>query len=220
MKLAIRNTRAYFEKYALCVLEDYNPQKYQGLAILDKPDLQDPNGVVGVEVTTADPLKELWAAAKFDKRRGTESKQKQKAIEEELKASGVTCSKGGLIFQNPDYNNTSVLNCIREKLERLNHIEDGERHYKPFPHYELFISVTSLDHPQKEVFNLEQLLDQMQSSFEHRFEIVFLFFHVGKMYVFDLERHSTSIVTISDEQYARYKRSATEYVNSVDAMIE
>lgn len=51
----------YWECYAKIVLEELFPEKFCDLRLADKPDLQDRNGYVGIEVTRAENPKQLEA---------------------------------------------------------------------------------------------------------------------------------------------------------------
>lgn len=46
---------SYEECYAKIILETLFPERYNNLAIADKPDLRDPSDTVGIEVTSATP---------------------------------------------------------------------------------------------------------------------------------------------------------------------
>ena len=51
----------YWECYAKIVLEELFPEKFCDLRLADKPDLQDRNGYVGIEVTRAENPRQLEA---------------------------------------------------------------------------------------------------------------------------------------------------------------
>lgn len=222
MKLDIpdhQNT-IYFEKYSLCVLQDFSPDKYQRLILSDKPDLHDINGIYGVEVSMVDSINELKTADLYDKYVLEVDENRRINLEEKIRNHGASIlSYGseviGLSYDVQLVDCTNIISCVHNKVEKLNKYNAGARLYKEFPHYELFISLTSHDEPRQDIRKLINEIHQIQESYAYKYDTIYLFTQFGNLFILDMNKKDLIIKDITNEQYAAYKSDAMNYVNSL-----
>ncbi len=131
----------YYECYAKVILEDLFADRYGKLIISDKPDLQNENLNIAVEVTSAVPREHREAVELWCKSQYADPKQKEKNIER-MKQLNVEYTEGIQFWNSETISDTQIegypieefIKSYCSKLRKLN-----ERKYKKFACYDLFV---------------------------------------------------------------------------------
>lgn len=131
----------YNECYAKIILEDLLPDRYSNLKIADKPDLQNEDLSIGIEVTSAIPTDhreavKLWYMMPYydlNKQSKSKERMKQLGVEYEggLQSWPTKCYSNSQIEENPVID---FLKCVEIKIKKLN-----GSNYKDFNQYDLFV---------------------------------------------------------------------------------
>lgn len=116
----------YEECYAKILLENLFYDQYQNLVILDKPDLQDINKKVGIEVTDCTPRKKQELIANWQKAYFGDAEKKKKYIER-MKQLGIEYTGGVQFWGSETYANDincspikEFLNAVEKKVKKIN----------------------------------------------------------------------------------------------------
>lgn len=177
----------YWECYAKIVLEELFPEKFCNLLLADKPDLQDSNGYVGIEVTRAENPKQLEAESiysnlpyKDENQRACDIKRIEKigAKVHEFFMMGI---KGTDSFER-------INAAISAKCKTI-----SKGGYEPFEEYHLFVfsSIYAVDYMLKE--ELECLIAEDIDKFYRVIYVLvpggmYCFYLITKEYrVFDID---------------------------------
>jgi len=121
-----------YECYAKIVLEEMFPETFHGLVISDKPDLQNKQLNIGVEVTSSEEPEQrktemLYAKLPEQDRKGTER------IEKQIEKCGAKIDGGFLIYSFKRDNSDQKRDYFKQIYEVL------EKKMKKFGGYETFI---------------------------------------------------------------------------------
>lgn len=122
----------YHECYAKIVLEELFPDQFTNLVLSDKPDLQDTQSNIGIEVTIAENSKTLEAENLYSKLPYVDEYIKIKNIER-IKQCGATYENG--ILSSSGNDDFRLINqAINKKIKKLQEAE-----YHVLDEYQLFV---------------------------------------------------------------------------------
>jgi len=166
---------------AQIVLKNLSPDRYAGLELADKPDLQDIERDIGVEVVRAIAKDEGEIEGWLGKYPFFKGKEKEIADKIFSRYGGKFLDGEYRIFCWPVRadNFDLVLSVLGEKLKKLN--EGG---YVEIKHNELFVDSSILADRNMLVEALQTMLDR-QAGFDIKFERVFVCVP-SWLYIFDL----------------------------------
>lgn len=200
----------YYECYAKVILEDLFADRYGVLDILDKPDLQNNEKDIGIEVTSADSPErreavKLWYTMPYV------SKEKQKSNKERMEQLGMEYQGGLQVWPTVSYSDSEIegypieyfLKAVNKKIKKLN----GEG-YKSFTSYDLFVY--------SEIYVSKSLLLQVKEKLkvmnaaDKKFTKIYLCAQ-EKFISFDMQVGTFNIDYIDDNQYG-YAIKAREMV--------
>lgn len=123
----------YYECYAKIVLEDLFPSFFNELLLKDKPDLQDTQTQIGIEVTIAETPETMEVERLYSTLHDVDDVTQSRNIER-MDQCGATY-KSGILFGPNGLDNFSLINdAIDRKVEKL---QKGG--YDKFSEYHLFI---------------------------------------------------------------------------------
>jgi len=173
---------AYFEYTALIVLVELFPEKYGELIRKDKPDLQDADKSLGVEVTRAiegnyGEIEGLTSEAFY----GNEA-YKAKATRQ-IEKLGGSFDEFGMLWPTGHDNFDAIYREFDRKLQKLN-----SGNYAQICHNELFIhsDIYAIDSMLKQAL---KLMIEKQRDFSIKFELIYVFVP-GAIYILDLRNES------------------------------
>ncbi|MGB4658282.1 MAG: hypothetical protein WBI07_03765 [Mobilitalea sp.] len=200
----------YYESYAKVVLEEMFPNQFADLAIIDKPDLQNKNLDIGIEVTSSKNPKQQEAEALYVKW-SYEDNENKKKIERQIEKCGARLNNGILSGIPGHVNFNRIYYEIKNKTEKL-----GK--YKTFGKQYLFIfSDLYATSDMREKALEEMKLIQNLSS--HKFDEIYILVP-GAIYVFDFKNSITfERIIDSNMQYLQAYR-AREMVTQGEKLAE
>ena len=166
-----------WECYAKIVLEDLLSDEFSNLILADKPDLQDINGVVGIEVTRAENPAQIEAESLYSGLRDKNEDQRQHDIER-IEQLGAKVYGGFMMGIGGPVSFDRVNTAIAKKCEKLS--KGGYQHFNEY-HLFLFSSVFAVDFMLKEEF--QYLLRNDIGKF---YPIIYILVP-GGMYYFNLK---------------------------------
>ena len=147
----------YEECFAKIILEHLFPQRYIDLKIEDRPDLQDLEHQIGVEVTSAVPPEDreassLWTSTVYM----DDGPQKKRNIDR-LAQLGVHYTGGVQVWPSKSYQTDSLENSpywaliqsFSDKIQKLN-----QGHYAKLNQYDLFVHSELFIWPGEETLQL------------------------------------------------------------------
>lgn len=123
-----------WEVYAHLVLQYINPDIYANLQYQDKPDLQDTDSDLGVEVTQAIARENIEAEALYAKLLNEREKKTQKRHIERIEMLGAEVFDWGLFGPKGTNDFNLIMTAFEDKTSKLN-----SGNYKHFNHNHLFI---------------------------------------------------------------------------------
>jgi len=109
----------YHECYAKIILEKMFPETFCDLVILDKPDLQNNQLNIGVEITSSGNYKQREAQALYEKWHEQDTKGKEK-IEKQIKKCGAKLNKGILEGISDNDNFERIYKVLENKMKKFN----------------------------------------------------------------------------------------------------
>lgn len=171
----------YYECYAKIVLEEMLPETFHDLVISDKPDLQNNQLSIGIEVTSSENTKQREVDSLYSKWPDQDKKGKEK-IEKQIEKCGAKID-GCFLCGISDHDNfESIYEALKNKMKRF----DG---YEPFNKQYLFVFSTILATPAMRKDALKEIHNICTSSNK---KIEGIFIHVpGEIYVFNLADNIT-----------------------------
>ncbi len=188
----------YYECYAKVVLEEMFPNQFSDLAILDKPDLQNENFSVGIEVTSSINPKQQEAEALYVKWSYEDNGNKKKQ-ERQIEKCGARLNNGILCGISGHDNFNRIYVELKNKIGKL-------FQYKTFDKQFLFIFsdiYATSDMRKKALEEMKFICNLLSNKFDEIFILV-----PGAIYVFDLIKNITCEVEIdSNMQYLQACRA-------------
>lgn len=192
----------YWECYAKIVLEELLPEKFTNLMLADKPDLQDNDGCVGVEVTRAENPKQIEAESLYSTLHYKNEKKKVHDIDriEKLGARVHDCFMIG-ITSNDSFGLINL--AIDSKCKTL--LKGG---YKEFDEYHLFLfsPIHAVD------YMLQEELQYLIAENIGKFYSVIYVLVPGGMYCFDVTTNEYKVFDIDSNMQHRQATKARQMV--------
>ena len=167
----------YWECYAKIVLEDLLPNEFCNLTLADKPDLQDANGAVGIEVTRAENPKQIESESLYSGLYYKPENQRARDIER-IEQLGAKLYFGFMAGVKGTDSFDLINNAINAKCKTLS--KGGYRDFKEY-HLFLFSSIYVVDDMLKE--ELQYLIANDIGKF---YRVIYILVP-GGMYCFDLK---------------------------------
>ena len=166
----------YWECYAKIVLEELFPEKFCDLRLVDKPDLQDRNGYVGIEVTRAENPKQLEAESIYSNLPYKDENQRACDIKR-IEKTGAKVHDGFMMGIKGTDSFKRINDTINTKCKTL-----SKGGYKAFDEYHLFMfsSLYAVDYMFQE--ELEYLIAE---NIGKLYRMIYVLVP-GGMYCFDL----------------------------------
>lgn len=192
----------YWECYAKIVLEELFPEKFCDLRLADKPDLQDNDGCVGVEVTIANNPKQLEAESLYSTLYYKSEKQKAYDIER-IEKLGAKVHDGFMM----GIKGTDSFERINATVDRkCKTIAKGG--YKAFEGYHLFVfsSICAVDYMLQE--ELRYLITENIGKF---YRVIYVLVP-GGMYCFDLIKKGYTVFDIDSNMQHKQATKARQMV--------
>lgn len=199
-----RTPLRYDECYAKIVLEKVISKSYEKLIIKDKPDLQFPDGSVGIEVTQALDPEQLQAERLYSKIERSLVRNEEAAKKQITKCGAEY--KDGVLQGKPG---TDSFKLILEALEKkLKTINKGE--YDKFNEYVLFLLS---DIYSDETMRQEALNFMIEKSSEYKIKFNQIIVLVPEsLYIFKLKRQDCQVINVSSENLFKMSCLAWEMV--------
>ena len=203
------------ECYAKLVLEQVLPSRFYQLDILDKPDLQNINADVGVEVTTAlseSDMEKDHLFSQLEQKRGTEA-QRERSKERIRQLGGIYRDEGVMASWVKYMDLTRFLSALEDKLAKLN--AGG---YREFDNQ--FVFITDINMIKSDEMNeIWAEIAKRQEAFSKRFDSVFLYLYGGRLIEFDMKTGDVQCYVIPNVKYMAEKAyrisKGIELINAV-----
>lgn len=192
----------YYECYAKIVLENLFPSFFSELLLKDKPDLQDIQNQIGIEVTIAETSETMEAQRLYSTLHNVDTATQSRNIEC-MKQCGATCKDGILFGPNGSDDFTLVNHTIDAKAEKL---QKGR--YDKFDEYHLFIFSS--------IFAFEPMLKDEINYLERRriadyFKKIYIAIP-GKLLCFDLIKNIDEVFDIDIYRQFDWAKRACQMV--------
>lgn len=182
----------YMECYAKIVLEQVLSRSFEKLAVLDKPDLQFPDGSIGIEVTQAVDSDQLRAESLYTGINYGLVRNEDRA-KKEIKKCGCEYQDGILRGKPGSDSFELILGAVEAKLETIN--KGG---YATFREYDLFIlsGISSNEKMRQEALeSMVKLSEEYKIIFDKIMVLV-----PGSFYIFNLKQQDCQVIDITGEQ--------------------
>ena len=185
----------WHECFAKVMLEFALPNDFNNLKIKDKPDLQNIELNLGIEVTTAENKKDLEMERLYTYLEYDLIRDKQK-VKNKIEHLGGSISNGILVHPVRYRDLDSIKNSILEKLNNLN--GNG---YQIFEHNYIFITESDMILENECAGLLDEYIE-LQNNFRIKFEKVYIYQYGGKLFEFNMVDRNYNIYTLnSNETY-------------------
>jgi len=185
----------WHECFAKVMLEYALPNDFNNLKIKDKPDLQNIELNLGIEVTTAENKKDLEMERLYTYLEYDLIRDKQK-VKNKIEHLGGSISNGILVHPVRYRDLDSIKNSILEKLNKLN--GNG---YQIFEHNYIFITESDMILENECAGLLDEYIE-LQNNFRIKFEKVYIYQYGGKLFEFNMVDRNYNIYTLnSNETY-------------------
>ena len=192
----------YWECYAKIVLEELLPEKFTNLMLADKPDLQDNDGCVGVEVTRAENPKQVEAESLYSTLHYKNEKKKAHDIDR-IEKLGARVHDGFMMGITSNDSFEFINSAIDVKCKTL--LKGG---YKEFNEYHLFLfsPIYAVD------YMLQEELQYLIAEDIGKFYSVIYVLVPGGMYCFDLTTNEYKVFDIDSNMQHRQATKARQMV--------
>ena len=185
----------WHECFAKVMLEYVLPNDFNNLKIKDKPDLQNIELNLGIEVTTAENKKDLEMERLYTYLEYDLIRDKQK-VKNKIEHLGGSISNGILVHPVRYRDLDSIKNSILEKLNKLN--GNG---YQIFEHNYIFITESDMILENECAGLLDEYIG-LQNNFRIKFEKVYIYQYGGKLFEFNMFDRNYNIYALnSNETY-------------------
>lgn len=185
----------WHECFAKVMLEFALPNDFNNLKIKEKPDLQNIELNLGIEVTTAENKKDLEMERLYTYLEYDLIRDKQK-VKNKIEHLGGSISNGILVHPVRYRDLDSIKNSILEKLNKLN--GNG---YQIFEHNYIFITESDMILENECAGLLDEYIE-LQNNFRIKFEKVYIYQYGGKLFEFNMVDRNYNIYTLnSNETY-------------------
>lgn len=192
----------YWECYAKIVLEEQFPEKFTNLILADKPDLQDSNRSIGVEVTRAENPKQIEAESLYSTLHYKNENKKAYDIER-IEKLGARVHDGFMMGITSNDSFEFINSAIDVKCKTL--LKGG---YKEFDKYHLFLfsPIYVVDYMLRE--ELEYLLTKNIGDIYCTIYVLV----PGGMYCFDLTTNEYKVFDIDSNMQHKQATKARQMV--------
>ena len=201
-----RHTKLKWEEcFAKLILESFLPKEFKKLSLKDKPDLQNEDHNLGIEVTMAvdkidSELDRLYIGIEYNQVRNKEQAMKK------IEKLGGKINRGILIHPGKSRSFSNVKRMLEKKLELLNN-----KNIKYFKHNYLFVIDELLIHDYELLPLLTEFMN-IQDKYKKKFERIYLYILWGELYEFDLKKQIYKIINVDREQIWKIGNEAREMV--------
>lgn len=192
-KIHKKRFEEYYSKY---LLEYLFPERFSYLKVLDKPDLQNADKNVGIEVTTAVQQVVKENDALFSKLLANKATREQREkSKNRIRQLGGKFYDEGYMFSWAGYRSLdNIYLSLEKKIKKLN--EGG---YTSFNEQDIFI--TDDNYIKDEELNIIYAkFKNIQSSFSSRFSSIFLYLHGGCLKEFDMIAESYRSYKLNNDE--------------------
>lgn len=198
----------YWECYAKIVLEELLPEKFTNLMLADKPDLQDNDGCVGVEVTRAENPKQVEAESLYSTLHYKNEKKKAHDIDR-IEKLGARVHDGFMMGITSNDSFEFINSAIDVKCKTL--LKGG---YKEFNEYHLFLfsPIYAVDYMLQE--ELQYLIAE---DIVKTYRVIYVLVP-GGMYCFDLTTNKYKVFDIDSNMQHRQATKARQMVEEGEVM--
>jgi hypothetical protein len=186
MPLPANTQYKWHECFAKLILEKSISSEFKDLGIDDKPDLQNKELNIGIEVTTAVDSKNQEMERLYTELEYGLARNREKVLKK-ITSLGGKILKGILIHPVRTRTLKSIYSSFKIKVELLN---NGD--YAIFKHNYLFITDENIIHDTE----LKEIISQfkmLQETYKHKFEKVFIYIYGNKLYEIDLKKEKSKI---------------------------
>jgi hypothetical protein len=192
----------YWECYAKIVLEELFPEKFCDLRLADKPDLQDRNGYVGIEVTRAENPKQLEAESIYSNLPYKDENQRACDIKR-IEKTGAKVHNGFMMGIKGTDSFERINAAISVKGKTI-----AKGGYGAFEEYHLFVfsSIYAVD------YMLQEELEHLIAEDIDKFYRVIYVLVPGGMYCFDLITKEYRVFDIDSNMQHRQATKARQMV--------
>lgn len=181
----------YDECFAKLLLEQQLPDIFKDLELMDKPDLQNINLDLGIEVTTAIEkndleLDKLYIGLEYN------LVNDRKSVIKKIESLGGKIHNGILVHPGRSRNLCNIEKCICNKLKKLN-----DKDYKKFSKNYLFMTDQNIILEQEcpDLFNNYKLL---QEGYEYQYQRIYIYRLGGELFEFDFVSNKYNIYEVSN----------------------
>lgn len=202
----------WHECFAKVMLEYVLPNDFNNLKIKDKPDLQNIELNLGIEVTTAENKKDLEMERLYTYLEYDLIRDKQK-VKNKIEHLGGSISNGILVHPVRYRNLDSIKNSILEKLNKLN--GNG---YQIFGHNYIFITESDMILEKECAWLLDEYI-KLQNNFRIKFEKVYIYQYGGKLFEFNMVDRNYNIYTLNSNETYQIGYDARKIVEEHEKII-
>ena len=202
----------WHECFAKVMLEYVLPNDFNNLKIKDKPDLQNIELNLGIEVTTAENKKDLEMERLYTYLEYDLIRDKQK-VKNKIEKLGGSISNGILVHPVRYRNLDSIRNSILEKLKKLK--GNG---YQIFGHNYIFITESDMILEKECAWLLDEYI-KLQNNFRIKFEKVYIYQYGGKLFEFNMVDRNYNIYTLNSNETYQVGYDARKIVEEREKII-
>jgi hypothetical protein len=195
----------FFERYARISLMDLIDQRYSFLHNSDRPDLQDNENSVGVEVTRAIRESKDVANALVNKIAGATIMDVSESDWDDITKHGYGYGLNPNIVGKLEYKYWAAAYPLKRIIEnKIKKVTEG--YYGTFSHYSLYVFLKeSLD--RNTVTSTIKYVSRLQENKKYVYNYLFLS-QINEMYICDLYNSSFKLIEISKVQCRRFYHDA------------
>lgn len=207
------NTKYRFEEcFAKLLLEYFFSNEFETLSLLDKPDLQNKNLDIGIEVTTAVEknsleLERLYSELEYGLVRN------QEKVEHKIKKLGGKISNGVLIHQVRSRTLNNIYNSYKEKLKLIN-----KGSYSLFKKNYIFITDENIIH-EAEILKIIKDLNDIQNDMKYKFDKVYIYIFGNNLYELDLKKEKFKTIYLNKNETYKISCEARKLVEQKEMEI-
>lgn len=197
----------YDECCAFLTLKEVFPEKYNGLILSDRPDLQ--TNTIGVEVTVAIEQNHQEALNNWVKANYCEDENRKKHYIERMKQLGVSYSGG--VQHWPGYH-PSLQNVLQAVENKTLIVKRGK--YRELTQYELFVITDTWFYEETVAEALQWFSDQQISK---AFSTIYVLSHGYVLYIVDLKKEQWKTIRIDINEQSKRNIRAREMVEEAES---
>lgn len=205
--LSSRQRKYFVEYFALEILKFCFGDTYDSFFVSDKPDIQNDEKRIGIEVTEAISREQAQISGEFTKYQFENNQTVRERRKTIIEARGGKLDELGLTYpvKNSDIEKRIFQNALNSKMEKLESYKEAG-----FTQIGLFIYYDEPPIPFK-IEELKLYYDEILNQYQNKYDLIYFVYPCGLL-CYNITENNISVIRIGRVQYEKLQYNARQKV--------